>query len=270
MDAPFQECWIEAGGHRLYTRVHPCPDSSPAGREPIVFLHEGLGCTAFWRDVPEEIAQKTARTAVVFDRRGYGRSSPCTEARHLDYLHIEARTYLPAILDALAIERAVLVGHSDGGTIALLFAAAFPRRCGGIVTEAAHVLVDETTLAGIRQTVTAYQKGDLRQRLARHHREKTDAVFSSWADTWLAPWFRNWRITADIAAIACPVLAIQGRDDPYGDPVQLAAITAAVSGPARSLMLANCGHTPHLEARPAFVAAVTNFVSSLERDKKVA
>jgi pimeloyl-ACP methyl ester carboxylesterase len=256
------EHWIDVNGYRLYVQTHLAPPSS-GKRAPLVFLHEGLGAIGFWRDLPGLLAKQTGRTAVVFDRRGYGRSSPCREPRHIDYLHVEALRYLPPLLEALDIQRAVLIGHSDGGSIALLFGAKFPERCAGIVTEAAHVFVDETTLAGIRGAVAAYH-GKLRSRLKRYHGDQTDAVFSAWADTWLAPWFRDWRITNDIAGVRCPVLAIQGAADPYGEPAQIEAIVRSVAGPARPLILPEVGHTPHLEAREAFAAAVADFVEALE------
>ncbi|MEE4608151.1 MAG: alpha/beta fold hydrolase [Desulfobacteraceae bacterium] len=256
------EQWLDLNGYRLYVKTHPAP-ALAGERAPLVFLHEGLGSIGFWRDLPARLGEQTGRTAVVFDRRGYGRSSPCSEPRRIDYLHVEAYQYLPPLLDRLDIRRAVLIGHSDGGSIALLFAAKFPHRCTGIVTEAAHVFVDETTLAGIREAVTAYH-GKLRSRLKRYHGEQTDAVFFAWADTWSAAWFRDWRITDDISAVQCPVLAIQGAADPYGEPAQIQAIVNSVAGPSRSLMLPKVGHTPHLEAREAFAAAVAEFVETLE------
>lgn len=255
------EQWVDVNGYRLRVQTHPAP--TPAGqRAPLVFLHEGLGAIGFWRDLPARLAERTGRTAVVFDRRGYGGSSLCSEPRRIDYLHVEAHRYLPPLLDRLEIQRAVLIGHSDGGSIALLFGAKFPQRCVGIVTEAAHVFVDETTLAGIRAAMAAY-RGKLRPRLKRYHGQQTDAVFFAWADTWLSPWFRDWRITGDIAGVRCPVLAIQGAADPYGEPAQIEAITNSVAGPSRSLILAGIGHTPHLEAREAFAAAVVEFAESL-------
>jgi pimeloyl-ACP methyl ester carboxylesterase len=256
------EQWIDVNGYRLWVQIHPAPTAADA-RAPLVFLHEGLGCVRFWRDLPARLTRQTGRAAVVFDRRGYGRSSPCGEPRRIDYLHVEAHRYLPALLDRLAIPRAVLIGHSDGGTIALLFGAKFPQRCAGIVTEAAHVFVDKTTLAGTRAAAAAY-RGKLRSRLKRYHGDQTDAVFFAWADTWLVPWFREWRITDDIAVVRCPVLAIQGAADPYGEPARVEAIVHSVSGPARPLILPPVGHPPHLEACEAFVAAVAEFIESLE------
>ncbi len=257
-----REQWIDVNGYRLWVQIHPAP-ASPDERAPLVFLHEGLGAIGFWRDLPARLARQTGRAAVVFDRRGYGRSSPCTEVRQIDYLHVEAYQFFPPLLDRLNIQKAVLIGHSDGGSIALLFGAKFPERCTGIVTEAAHVFVDETTLTGIREAVTAY-RGKLRPRLKRYHGEQTDAVFFAWADTWLAPWFRAWRITDDIAGVQCPVLAIQGADDPYGEPAQVEAIVHSVAGPARPLIMPGVGHAPHLEAREAFTAALVEFAENLK------
>lgn len=254
--------WCPVEGHRLRVEALTPPGADDS-RAPLVFLHEGLGCIRLWRDVPGRLAAATGRRAVVYDRRGYGESDPVVDPRGPDYLHIEAGRHLPALMGALEIERAVFVGHSDGGTIALLFGARFPSRTAGIVTEAAHIYVDKMTVAGIRRAVTAYRQGDLRRRLARYHGEQTDSVFWSWADTWLAPWFRNWNIEADIAGVTSPLLAIQGADDPYGEPEQVERIVKAVGGPAQPLIVPGCGHIPHHEAPAAVMAAVAAFAAAL-------
>lgn len=252
--------WLTVEGYRLRVEVLT-PTGADGADAPLVFLHEGLGCIRMWRGVPARLADATGRRAVVYDRRGYGGSDPVTEPREADYLHVEAHRHLPAMLDALGIGTAVFVGHSDGGTLALLFGARHGTRTVGIVTEAAHIYVDERTLAGIRRAVGDYRGGNLRPRLARYHGDRTDSVFWSWADTWLAPWFRGWNIEADIAGVACPVLALQGAEDPYGEPEQVDRIVAAVAGPARPLIVPGCGHVPHHEAPEAFAAAVTEFVA---------
>jgi pimeloyl-ACP methyl ester carboxylesterase len=261
MTLAFTEQWRDIEGYRL--RIHTHTPSSQHFAMPLVMLHEGLGCIEFWRDLPAELAEHLQRPVLVYDRRGYGRSSPCDTPRGTDYLHVEAYTHLPALLNTVGIQKALLIGHSDGGSIALLFAARFPHHCAGVVSEAAHIFVDETTLAGIRKAVKAYRGGDLRERLARYHGAQTDAVFGAWADTWLAPWFRSWSIERDIQDAACPVLAIQGAKDPYGETAQVEGIAAAVSGPAHVLILPDCGHTPHNENRKAWTAAVTDFVAGL-------
>ena len=266
MTVAFIEQWLPIEGYRL--RVHIHTPSSQSFATPLVLLHEGLGCIEFWRDLPAALAEDLERQVLVYDRHGYGGSSPCDTPRGVDYLHIEAHTYLPALLDATGIQKAVLIGHSDGGSIALLFAARFPWRCAGVVSEAAHIFVDETTLAGIRHAVKAYREGDLRERLTRYHGAQTDAVFRAWADTWLAPWFCPWSIERDIREAACPVLAIQGAKDPYGEPAQVEGIAAAVSGPAQVLILPDCGHTPHNEDRKAWKAAVTDFLARLSCEEQ--
>ena len=260
MQTTFKEQWVEAEGYRLRVQSH-----TPAGSHgaPLVLLHEGLGCIEFWQDRPAALAAATGRQTIIYDRRGYGRSSPCPTPRDIGYLHHEAHIHLPAFLDALGIEKAVLIGHSDGGSIALLCGARFPGRCSAIVTEAAHIFVDETTLAGIRKAVTAYENGNLRQALNPYHGEQTDAVFRAWADTWLAPWFGRWSIETEMRQVTCPVLAIQGAADPYGERAQVEGIVNAVSGPANCLILPGCGHTPHNEVPQAWMAAVTGFIAGL-------
>jgi pimeloyl-ACP methyl ester carboxylesterase len=263
MNATCTEEWLQVEGFGLRVQSHVPPGAGPAA--PLVLLHEGLGCIEFWRDLPAALAAATGRRTVVYDRRGYGRSSPCPDPRDIRYLHHEAHVHLPALLDRLAIDQAVLIGHSDGGSIALLCAARFPERCAAIVTEAAHIYVDETTLEGIRRAVGAYESGNLRQALVPYHGERTEAVFRSWSDTWLAPWFRAWSIEAEIRAVRCPVLALQGAADPYGERAQVDGIVNAVGGPAWPLILPDCGHTPHNASPRAWMAAVTTFIAGLPR-----
>ncbi len=236
----------------------------PAGRARtgpvLVFLHEGLGCIAFWRGFPKRLVEATGLEAVVYDRRGYGRSSAVDEPRGADYLHVEAFDHLPRLLDRLGIDAVLPVGHSDGGTIALLFASRHPDRTRAAVTLAAHVFVDPVTLSGIRDTVERYRTGDLRARLAKYHGPNTRWVFHSWADTWLSEGFRRWNVEDRLAAIRCPVLVLQGTDDPYGGPEQVEAIAAGVGGAAQAVMLPDCGHTPHVDAPEATLACVRGFV----------
>ena len=182
----------------------------------LVFLHEGLGCIAFWRDVPARLSTRLGLPAIVHDRQGHGRSAPLREPRGLRYLHEEAEEQLPALLDALGIAEAILIGHSNGGTIALLFAASFPERTRALATLAAHVFVEDVTIEGIKTTVQAYATGDLRARLERHRGPRTDALFHAWADTWQAPWFWDWNIEECLPRVTAPALIVQGEADRYG------------------------------------------------------
>lgn len=223
---------------------------------PLLFLHEGLGCIALWKDFPAGLCRSLNRNGIVYDRLGYGRSDPLDGPRDPRYLHDEAYRVLPALLDALDVSRAVLIGHSDGGTIALLAAGAFPERVAAVVCEAAHVFVEEITLAGIRAAGEAFAEGELRRRLQRYHGEKTDATFAAWHDTWLSPAFRDWSIEAELARVTCPTLVLQGEDDEYGTPAQVTAIARGVSGPVETALIPGCAHVPHHQAREDVTARI--------------
>ena len=228
----------------------------------LVFLHEGLGCIGLWRDIPARLCERLGLAAIVYDRLGHGNSDPPGRPRTWHYLHEEAEEQLPALLDALGIEEAVLIGHSDGGTIALLFAAAFPQRARALVTLAAHVFVEDITIDGIRAALRTYATGDLSTRLRRYHGDGTDALFHAWADTWLAPWFRGWNVEDCLPRVTAPALIMQGEADRYGTPRQVEAIARGLAGPHRTLLLPGVGHAPHLEAPDAVVEAVASFLSA--------
>lgn len=231
-----------------------------AERPVLVLLHEGLGSTGFWKDLPEALAARTGLAVFLYDRRGYGRSDPEPGPRPLDYLEREAERALPAVLAAAGIERPVLVGHSDGGTIALLFAAAFPERVRAVVAIAAHVLVEPETIDGIRAAVRAFEAGELRRRLERFHGGRSEAVFRAWADTWLDPRFRGWNVADRLARIRAPLLVLQGEADEYATPAQVEAIAAGVAGPVRTVLLPGAAHVPHHQAREATLAAIGAFL----------
>jgi pimeloyl-ACP methyl ester carboxylesterase len=216
-----------------------------------------------WHDFPARLAEDTGLAVLSYDRAGYGRSPGPPHPREKDYLHREAEDCLPHLLERLGIQRAILVGHSDGGSIALLAAAACPARIAGIVTEAAHVFVEDVTLAGIRETVAAYQPRQLERRLARYHGDKARHLFFAWADTWLAESFRDWNIEDCLGRIQCPALVIQGRDDAYGTEQQVRAIVAGIGSRARPMLIAACGHTPHRDAPGPVRKAIMAFVAAL-------
>jgi pimeloyl-ACP methyl ester carboxylesterase len=230
-------------------------------RPTLVFLHEGLGSVAMWRDFPGRVAHATGCNAVVYSRCGYGNSTPLAEPRTVRYMHDEALVALPALLDRLAIERPILVGHSDGGSIALIHAGALVRPVAGVVTLAAHVLVEEISVASIAAAKTAYETTDLRARLARHHAD-VDSVFWGWNRIWLAPEFRAWNIEEYLPRIACPVLAIQGEDDEYGTMEQMRRIGALVPD-VELLDLQDCRHSAHKDQPEAVLEAIVRFVDRI-------
>lgn len=232
----------------------------------IVFLHEGLGAITMWRRFPDSLCAAVGLGGVVLDRAGHGSAEPFPDpvrgGHPLDYHDREADA-LVALLAREGIERAILFGHSDGGTIALIAAALAPDRVAACVTEAAHVFVEDVTLAGIRDAVTAYEAPEsrLRAALLRHHgAERADKVFYRWADAWLSPPFAAWNIEHRLPHIRCPVLAIQGLDDEYGTPAQVHAIVDQVGGPAEPLLIAGSGHAPHIDSEATVIDAVRRFL----------
>jgi len=248
---------LVVNGLRLEYRDYP---AAIAGRPELLLLHEGLGCVAMWRHFPEKLAAATGCRVIVWSRAGYGGSQAYTEPRTTRYMHREAEEALPALLAELKIERPLLIGHSDGGSIALIFAGAFPDVPRGIAVLAPHEFVEAETLAGIREARTAWQTTDLPQKLARYHHAQTERVFSDWNDCWLSPPFRDWNIEAYLPRIRCPVLAIQGEDDEYATLRQIDAIAEQVPG-TQLLKLANCGHSPQRDQEAAVLAALAAFVA---------
>jgi pimeloyl-ACP methyl ester carboxylesterase len=227
-------------------------------RPTLVFLHEGLGSVSMWRDFPARVARATKLCAMVYSRRGYGRSEPLAEPRTVRYLHDEAELVLPELLDRLAIRRPILIGHSDGGSIALIYAATAARPPTAVVTLAAHVLVEDISVASIAAAKEKYQTTDVRTKLARHHAD-VDSAFWGWNDIWLSPAFRAWNIEDCLPRIACPVLAIQGENDEYGTMDQLRRIAAKVAD-VELLELANCAHSAHKDRPDAVIDAIARFV----------
>lgn len=237
-----------------------------AGAAPtIVFLHEGLGSITQWRDFPDRLCAATGLAGLVYERQGHGGSDPVVLPRPDDFLSIEAERVLPALLDALGIGRPVLLGHSDGGSIALLFAAAFPERPLACVTVAAHVFLEASTEAALAAAGEAFAATDLGRRLERHHGANTGTMFRGWNETWrrLAP--RGWSMTDRLPKVCCPALAVQGLDDEHGTPAQVRAIVEGVSGPAQSFLIPNCGHSPHVQATDALVERIAAFLAGVPR-----
>jgi pimeloyl-ACP methyl ester carboxylesterase len=232
-------------------------------RPTLVFLHEGLGSVALWRDFPDKVARRLGAPAVVYSRFGYGQSDGLLAPRTPRFMHEEALDVLPRLLDGLGIERPLLIGHSDGASIALIHAAAAQRPVQGLVCMAPHVFVEPVcvqSIAGIRQTYRT--TGDLRQRLAKYH-ARVDDAFLGWADIWLEPEFLAWSIEDLISDIREPMLLIQGRDDEYGTLAQLDRIEARAKASTTRLVLDRCGHSPHRDQEAAVIDAIVTFAGRL-------
>jgi pimeloyl-ACP methyl ester carboxylesterase len=230
---------------------------------PIVLLHEGLGSVSLWRDFPGALAQITARRVMAYSRFGHGRSDPAPAPRTPWFMHEEARL-LPVILATAGIARAILLGHSDGASIALIAAAQSPERVEGLILEAPHVFVEEMSVATIQERTAAFDDpaADFRRRLARHH-DDVDAAFRGWSSVWLDPAFRDWNIEEYVPGVACPALLVQGEDDQYGSLHQIEAIERRLGGPATRLVLSDCGHSPHRHQQDAVLGAVAAFLAPL-------
>jgi len=234
--------------------------SADAGQPVVVFLHEGLGSIAMWKDFPQRFCEQHGLRGLVYSRYGYGNSTPRPAAERWapDFMHRQAREVLPALLAVLGIGRPWLFGHSDGGSIALLYAASFPENLRGVIVVAPHIFVEDISVESIRVARDAYLSQGLRERLARYHAD-VDSAFWGWNDIWLDPAFRDWNIEAELGAIRCPVLAVQGEDDEYGTLEQIHGI-ARKAPQTRILVLPHCGHSPHRDQPEALSREAGSFI----------
>jgi len=247
--------YLTVDGSRLeYCRIGPAAGDAPT----IVFLHEGLGSITQWKDFPAALCERSGCHGLVYNRQGYG-GSDTLDRLSQRFMHHEALDVLPRVLDALEIKRPVLFGHSDGGSIALIYAGSGQHSLGGLILEAAHVFVEDVTVARIAELTASYRSTDLRARLERHHGVNVDRLFDCWTQTWLSPEFRDWNIEEYLAGIECPVLVLQGRDDEYGTLRQVEAIAAGVTH-SDTVVIDGCGHAPHLERRNEVLDASVGFL----------
>jgi pimeloyl-ACP methyl ester carboxylesterase len=232
--------------------------------EVMVFLHEGLGSVSMWRDFPHTLCMALGFRGLVYSRPGYGHSTPRSPDDHwgIDFMHRQADEVLPALLSAAGIDASKqppwLFGHSDGGSIALLYAMHRPDQLSGCIVLAPHIFVEDIALKQIAEAARDYQHGDLRLRLARHHAQP-DSAFWGWNNAWLNPQFKSWRIDADLQRITCPLLAIQGVDDEYGTLAQIRDIANRVSQ-CKLRILENCGHSPHRDQPRTLIQAIQHFL----------
>ncbi|WP_027856435.1 alpha/beta fold hydrolase [Marinobacterium jannaschii] len=248
-------------GVRLHYRYgkHPCPGSDTV----LVFLHEALGCIAMWKQYPQQLARLTGCDVLIYERYGYGGSTALQEARKDNYLVVEGEYYLPQLLKQQQLEKVILIGHSDGGSVALVGAATSPSVVG-IVTEAAHAYVDDMTLEGIRAAKELYRRTDLHSRLERYHGERTGQLFDAWCDTWMRDSFQqDLQLGRWLREISCPALIMQGEDDQYGESRQVDYICQAIGAAAEPCMLKDCGHIPHFEAAEQCLTHTADFVTRL-------
>ena len=247
---------VEIDGLRLEYRTIG-EGSGPA----LVFLHEGLGSMGLWRDFPDEVAAATGHRGLVYSRAGHGRSDPLRERRTPDFMHHEARVVLPRLLDELGVVEPILIGHSDGASIALIHTGA-GHPVSGLILLAPHVFVEPESIKGIEAARVRFETTDLAERMARYHLDP-NATFRGWNDIWLDPAFRDWNIEDSLPGVKCSTLLIQGLDDEYGTLAQLDAIEKGLAGPSERLVLEDCGHSPHLAQPDAVLRATTRFVSEI-------
>ena len=254
--------YIEIDGKRLETQWHGPP---PGEALTLVFLHEGLGCVAMWRDFPARLAEATGCGALVFSRLGYGRSDACSLPRPISFMHEEGLNVMPSFLDAADIKACILIGHSDGGSISIIYAGGTPALpLKGLITEAAHVFCEELSVKSIREAKDQYLNGDLRKKLAKYHGDNVDCAFWGWNGAWLDPEFMQWNLEEFLPGIKVPTLAIQGEQDQYGTPAQLEAIARQAGGKIEALMLSDCAHAPHIEQTEATFQAMKEFILKIK------
>ncbi len=232
-------------------------------RPVIVMLHEGLGSVALWKDFPHRLAEASGCSVLVYSRYGHGASDRWAEKRPVEFMHHEGEVVLPELLEKLEIRRPILLGHSDGGSIALVFAGTYPDKVRGLILEAPHVFVEDLTVASIEQAKVIYRTTELPRRLGRYH-EHVDETFWGWNDIWLDPDFRAWNIEQYLAGIRCPILCIQGEQDEYGTCAQLDAIRAQVPE-TEIVMLPQCRHSPHRDQPERTLAVMCGFVVTVLR-----
>lgn len=257
-----EDGFLDVDGVRLEYRLRsPGPESAPT----LVFLHEGLGSTSLWRDFPDKLAERTGCGALVYSRAGYGKSDPVPLPRPVRFMHDEAAV-LPKVLEAAGVRESILVGHSDGASIALIHAGRDrPAGLRGLILEAPHVFTEPSGLESIAKIAEVYRTTDLRDRLARHHGSNVDVAFWGWNGVWLDPGFRDWNLEEFLPGIEIPTLILQGDRDEYGTWRQVEAIERQSGGPVKSVLVRDCGHSPHREQAEVALEAMVGFVERLRR-----
>ena len=250
--------YLDIGSQHLeYRMIGPRPDAAPT----LVLLHEGLGCVGLWGDFPDQLSAATGAGVFVYSRAGYGQSSPVPLPRPLTYMHDEARDVLPRLLDEIGFQRGLLIGHSDGASIAAIYAGSHQdHRVGGLALIAPHFFTEDAGIASIVEARRSYETGDLRAKLSRWHTQ-VDNAFKGWNGAWLDPEFRKWDITEFLAYIRVPILIVQGKDDQYGTVKQIEVANQECYCPVEVALLPGARHSPQRDAPEATLAAIAEFVA---------
>lgn len=254
---------LKVRGHTLEIRRVAAQDRETP---ELVFLHEGLGSVSHWKDFPSRVAEATGCGVTVYSRYGSGQSDVLSGDRAVTYMHEEAIETLPDLLFQLKIENPILVGHSDGASIALIYAGTHDR-LRGLVVLAPHVFVEELSVSSIAEAKLKFETTNLREKLGRHHRDPA-RTFWGWNNIWLYPEFRTWNIEEYLPRIRCAILAIQGLDDQYGTMAQVEAIAKQSSGPVEIIRLPDCKHSPQRDQPEATLDAITQFVRRVAREQR--
>jgi pimeloyl-ACP methyl ester carboxylesterase len=258
MTSAGKELDVKVAGCRIEAVLHePGPERAPT----LVLLHEGLGCVAMWRDFPQRLAARTGYGVLAYSRPGYGKSDAVPLPRPLSYMHDDALKVLPHVLDQAGVKKTILVGHSDGASIATIYAGGRQDfRVRGLALMAPHFFVEDISIRSIAEAKEAYEKGDLRERLKRYHGDNVDVAFRGWNDAWLDPGFRAWRIDDYVAHVRVPILIVQGKDDRYGTLAQLQLAERDAYSPVDTVVLDRCGHSPYIDQPDKTLDAIAEFV----------
>jgi pimeloyl-ACP methyl ester carboxylesterase len=254
-----RDSWVEVPGGKVFTRRW---DVASTDRAPLILMHDSLGCVELWRDFPAELARATGRPVIAYDRLGFGQSELLRTRPSVNFVREEAESVFPVLLQQLAVDRCVLLGHSVGGAMALAAAALHGESCEAVITEAAQTFVEPLTLAGIRAATQQFSNPAGLARLARWHGERAAWVLDAWTEVWLSPEFASFTLDDLLPRIECPALAIHGDRDDYGTAEFPRHIARRVRGTAQIAILEDCGHVPHREKKPDFLQRVTAFLAN--------
>ncbi|MBZ9557337.1 alpha/beta hydrolase [Halomonas coralii] len=256
-----QESWVMTPKGRLFVKRWVPSEEECVKKTPIVLFHDSLGCVELWRDFPQAISLATKREVIAYDRLGFGQSAPYPGELPVSFVADEANGAFSALLQSLGIEDFIAFGHSVGGGMACVCAAAFPERCRALITESAQAFVEDRTLEGIREAKKVFAQPGQLERLKKYHGDKADWVLSAWVNTWLSDAFRHWNLSESLTRVKCPVLAIHGDSDEYGSTQHPERIASLPSGPTTTRILQDCGHVPHREKAEVVVEATKAFLA---------